>query len=69
MEKTNHFYSEDSLIGPAGKIGLPGEFTQVDKAIIRCLKQMASRRGTDCQALIRKWVRERLEIEMRRLPF
>jgi hypothetical protein len=43
------------------------EFLQFDERTIRRLKTIAARRGIDYQLLVRKWIRERLEIEMRKI--
>lgn len=67
--KANHFTREDGLIGPVGLTGALCDALSIDKATLCYLRRTATRKGVDCQALFRKWAKDRLEIEMRKLPF
>ncbi|MCL6471391.1 MAG: hypothetical protein K6T91_01055 [Firmicutes bacterium] len=67
--KLNHITREDGLVGPVGITGELCDALSIDETILRYLRRMAIRKGVNCQTLFRKWAKDHLEIEMRKLPF
>lgn len=67
MNKTRLNEKDNIALRQPYKDVSPCGLIQIDKQMIRQLRMIAAQKGIDCQALIRMWAKERLEIEMRKI--